>query len=341
VTDRLWEQPGNEAQMQRRRGVGLRMAVAVAVAAWLPQTCGGEERGVKFDPASLKPFTAGEAYLGKYETGLYPGGKNEIPEAHRKAGLRVAAAIRPLNPGGVPDDQEGRVLALVLGHSNCSMYFRAFEAHLRSKAEELHPRFALINAAVGGQQLPEIRQLRGPVWAKAEQLLARGGHSAKQVQVLFLHTTWHGAGNARGTPPGPFPATMQEMERSLGLVLEHCVKTYPNLRIAYLTCDGLRHFTRFEPHVWREAFAFKWLIEKQIQGDEGAAFEDKADTPRRLPWLQWGPYIWDNTWDRSYFTDGVHPAPKALDIFVRRYWDFLKADPVARPWLLKPSPATP
>jgi hypothetical protein len=290
----------------------------------------------EFDPATLKPFTVGEPYLGQHATGLYPGGKNDIPEAHQRAGLRVAAAIRPLGPDGQPDDEKGRILALVLGHSNCAMYFGAFGRHLKAHAAELHPRFELVNAAVGGQQLPQIRQFKGGVWDKAAKMLAGPSHTPKQVQVLFLHTTWHGAGNF-GMPPGPFPGTMQQMERALAEVLEHCLEAYPNLRLAYLTCDGLRHFTRFEPHVWQEAFAFKWLIEKQIKGEESTAFEDKEGRPRRLPWLQWGPYIWDNTWDRSYFVrDGVHPGEKALDLFVRKYWDFLKADPVARPWLLKP-----
>jgi len=74
-----------------------------------------------FDPATLKPFTEGALYLGKYETGLYPGGKNEIPQAHQQAGLRVARAIRPLDPVGEPDEPNGRILAVVLGHSNCSI----------------------------------------------------------------------------------------------------------------------------------------------------------------------------------------------------------------------------
>jgi len=288
-----------------------------------------------FDPATLKPFTEGAPYLGKYETGLYPGGKNEIPEAHRQAGLRVAKAVRPLDPAGEPDDQSGRILAVVLGHSNCSMYFGALQRFLATKSDEWNPHFRMLNAAVGGQQLPQIRELKGPVWDKAQRLVEQAGAYPKQVQVVFLHTTWHGAGNRPGVPPGPFPETMQQMQRDLARVLGHCVEVWPNLRIAYLTCDGFRHFTGFEPHVWQEAFAFKWLIESQIKGEAGTAFEDKPGQPRRLPWLQWGPYIWDNAWDRSYFTDGVHPAPKALDIFVRKYWEFLKADPVARPWFFR------
>ena len=39
------------------------------------------------------------------------------------------------------------------------------------------------------------------------------------------------------------------MQADLAKVLEHCVTLYPNLKIAYLTCDGFRHYTGFEPHV--------------------------------------------------------------------------------------------
>ena len=288
-----------------------------------------------FDPATLKPFTDGAKYLEKYETGLYPGGKNEIPAEHRKAGVRVAAAIVPLDVDGKPDPANGKVLALVMGHSNCRMYFDALQQHLKQHADELNPRFEMLNAAVGGQQLPEIRALRGRVWDLATQLLSRPGYSPKQVQVLFLHTTYHGANNGSHRPPGPFPETMQQMQKDLATVLAHCIQIYPNLKVAYLTCDGFRHFTGFEPHVWQEAFAFKWLVESQIKGDEHAAFEDKPGRPRVSPWLEWGPYIWDNTWDRSWFTDGVHPAPKARDVFVNKYWRLLAADPVAAPWLWK------
>jgi hypothetical protein len=126
---------------------------------------------------------------------------------------------------------------------------------------------------------------------------------------------------------------MVRMKEDLAKVPQHVLTVYPNVKLAYLTCDGFRHFTGFEPHVWREAFAFKWLIQEQIQGAEAAAFEGEK---RRLPWLQWGPYVWDNAWGRDFFTDGVHPAPKAQEIFVQKYWDFLRKDPVAAPWLFRP-----
>ena len=296
-----------------------------------PQPPRTMEARSNFDPTTLVPFTKCTPYLGKYETGLYPGAKNEMPPAHRRAGERIAAAIRPLDADGKPNDRNGRILALVFGHSNCSMYFRAFEQELRQRAKELHPRFEMLNAAVGGQQLPEISQLQGRVWDRATQLLDRPGYSAQQVQVLFLHTTYPGASNRAGRP-AVFPERMQEMRRDLTKVLGHCLKCYPNLKIAYLTADGFRHFTGFEPHVWQEAFGIKWLIESQIRGEAGAAFEGAA---RKLPWLCWGPYIWDNTWDRRMFTDGVHPGQQAQAIFVEKYWNHLRADSVAKPWMMK------
>ncbi len=301
---------------------------AAALACLLAQA--GPQNG--FDPGTLKPFDAGAPYQG-LETGLYPGAKNEMPEAHRKAGERIAAALRPLDKDGKPDEAGGRILALVMGHSNCSMYFGALGRRLAERAAELHPRFELLNAAVGGQQLPQLVRLQGPVWDKAQTLAAREGYAPAQVQVLFLHTTWHGANNRGQAPPGPFPETLKQMQKDMVTVIGHVLKLYPNVRIAYITADGFRHFTNFEPHVWREAFAMKWLIESQIKGEAGTAFEGEK---RGLPWLAWGPYIWDNSWGRDSFTDGVHPARKSLDIFVEKYWNHLATDSVSRAWLARP-----
>jgi hypothetical protein len=282
-----------------------------------------------FDPSTLRPFTERATFMGTYETGLYPGGKNDMPAAHRKAGERVAATIRPLDVDGKPSP-EGKIIALTVGHSNCNMYFGALQKRLKQNAAQLHPRFELLNAAVGGQQLPEIVQLQGKVWDRQKQLLGAPGLSAQQVQVVFFHTTYHTWKNATNAAPRPFPQTMQKMEADMAKVLKHLVGLYPNLKIAYVTADGFRHFTGWEPHVWQEAFAIKWLVESQIRGDAGTAFEG-AD--RALPWLQWGPYIWDNRWGKEYFTDGVHPAPKALDIFVEKYWSHFVGDSVSRAWL--------
>ena len=36
-----------------------------------------------------------------------------------------------------------------------------------------------------------------------------------------------------------------------------------------------------------------------------------------------------------YFADSVHPGPKARAIFVQKYWDHFRNEPVARPWLMR------
>ena len=381
----LLRAPSMSQQGNPPNGPGNDPAVVPAPAA-APGAAAAPDSGPG-DPLTLPLFTEGKLYLGKHETGLYPGGGNEMPDAHRQAGLKLAATIQPLDASGKPDGESGKVVALVLGHSNAHDYFSTLQRHFQRHAGQLRKGFELLDAAGGGQQLPEIRPLKGPVWNKAAQLLARPGYSPRQVQVLFLHTTYHGAHNGGKRPPGPFPQTMQKMRQDLAAVLEHCARIYPDLKIAYLTCDGFRHYTGFEPHVWQEAFAVKWLIQDQIQGKRGDSTLSQPDagggdgsTPSdtaasspaderksgispsagsspsspsspsagsspsspssgRLPWLCWGPYIWDNTWDRSYFNDGVHPAAKSKEIFVAKYAKFLMTDPVAKAWLLPPQPA--
>ncbi len=89
------------------------LCAAVAMAMWPLR---GQERKLgaasptsTFDPSTLKRFTDGGLYLDKYEMGLYPGGKNDMPEAHRRAGERMAATIRPLDTSSRPDEREGRI----------------------------------------------------------------------------------------------------------------------------------------------------------------------------------------------------------------------------------------
>ena len=165
---------------------------------------GGEP---SFDPKELPLFTAGKVYLDQYETGLYPGAKSEIPAAHREAGLRMARTIRPLDGEGRPDDRGGRIVAVAKVHSNATLYFTAFQQVLKEHATDLNGQFVFVVGSVAGQQLPEILRLEGPVWEKSAKYIQRAGCTPKQVQVLFLHTTFNGPGNRLGmvTTPPPFP----------------------------------------------------------------------------------------------------------------------------------------
>lgn len=285
--------------------------------------------GGSFDPSTLKPFTDGSLYLGKYETGLYPGGKNEIPEKHRIAGEKIAATITPLNKEGKPDEKNGKIIGVSMGHSICRQFYDEFKVELKDKSGKINPKFIFFSCAISAQQLPQLAELKGPVWNKVKNTVKNEGYSPLQVQVLFLHTTYNSSNNAGGIP-APSPDAMVRMKNDLYKVLAHFNELYPNIKIAYLTCDGFRHFVGFEPHVWQEAFAFKWLIEDQINGKEGMDFEGSG---KKIPWLQWGPYFWDNKWDKTYFNDGVHPSEKGVKIFMDKLWKMLESDPKAKYWL--------
>ncbi|MCI0535128.1 MAG: hypothetical protein L0Z50_07860, partial [Verrucomicrobiales bacterium] len=280
-------------------------------------------------------------YRGEFETGLYPGGANEPPEAHRRAGERLARAIRPLDAAGRPGEANGRIVLLALGHSNGRYYFGALEDKLREHAAELHPRFTFINAAVPGGGIArrknwESEPVRSASWQRATELLARPGFSPAQVQVLWLIASDVPA-HPKSLRPETFPGKARELQQTLQLVIERCAREFPNLKLAFVMSEGLRHFSGVEPQVFEEGFAVKWLIERQINGAADTAFEGAQ---RRLPWLAWGPYFWDNTWDATYFLDGTHAAPKARAVFVSKAWQLLSTGSVTRPWFLNSNPKT-
>lgn len=298
--------------------------------------------GYNFDPSTLRPLTEHWQYRGQFETGLYPGGANELPEAHRKAGERLAASIRPLDTNGKPDEKNGRILLLAVGHSNGRHYFGALEDKLRQHAAELHPRFEFINAAVPGAGLLRMKNWateppQSKSWQRAKELTSRPGCSPLQVQALLFIASDSQAHPKALLPQTQFPKPIEEMQRNLGTVLAHFAKDYPNLKIAFLMSDGLRHFSGVEPASYEEGFAVKWLIETQINHKPDTAFEGES---RKLPWLAWGPYIWDNSWDQSYFLDGTHAAPKARAVFVGKAWELLSTSSVARPRFLNSTTPT-
>ena len=88
----------------------------------------------------------------KFKLGLYPNGTNEIPEAHRKSGEKIAKSIVPLNKNGEKDIENGKIVALVVGHSNPRLYFDHFSKFLRTKIDKgiINPKFEIQNGSSGG-----------------------------------------------------------------------------------------------------------------------------------------------------------------------------------------------
>ncbi len=124
---------------------------------------------------------------------------------------------------------------------------------------------------------------------------------------------------------------------------------YPNLRIAYLSSRIYAGYAvtplNPEPYAYETAFAVKWLIADQIAGKPELNFDSRRGNIRS-PWLAWGPYLWTDgvkgrkdglVWRREDLgEDGTHPSPSGRAKVARMLLDFLKSDPTARAWFLKP-----
>ncbi|MCZ7648949.1 MAG: hypothetical protein M5U26_27445 [Planctomycetota bacterium] len=283
---------------------------------------------------ALKPFPEQGVYErdGKrYECGLYPGGKNEMPEAHRKAGERLAAQIVPLSPAGQPDPN-GRIALLAAGHSNPREYFGAYAPFIAAEVQKgaLHPKVALASICKGGKMCQD--------WAKECRAQTPAG-GPKETQVLFLLTSYHNASRGATEKKQPealkmnFEARTQAMKEDLKVIVQAFAKTYPQLKLAYLGCDTWRGNSGLEPMVWEEAFAFKALIEEQLKGDPELAFEGPN---RKAPWLAWGGYIWEHNPPKDRFAaDGVHPSGSGKAFAYGRWHELLTKDSTAAPWFLK------
>jgi hypothetical protein len=281
----------------------------------------------------LKPVTDGGFYLKdgkKYECGLYPGGKNDIPEKHRAAGERISASIVPLNASGTPD-RNGTVMIATVGHSNPQTYFGGFTKQLKAGMQrgEFNSKLMLSNCCYSGRMCQD--------WA---ELCATGDLKVpKSTQVLFLLTSYHGSSRAwtdnkwpdlkKMTSEQRINAMKADLKRILHGLIKHC----PELKIAYLGSDTWRGNTGLEPEVYEEAFAFKSLIADQINGDKDLAFDGPA---RKAPWLCWGAYIWQNSPSKDLFVaDGVHPSEAGCQFVVDRWFKSLQANSTTKSWLLQ------
>ena len=82
---------------------------------------------------------------------------NSMPREHRKVGEQIADTIVPLDEMGKANPKDGRIGAIVIGHSNTGIYFRTLSAQLVDKKEKIpanesaaDPRFMIVSACRQG-----------------------------------------------------------------------------------------------------------------------------------------------------------------------------------------------
>jgi hypothetical protein len=308
------------------------------------ETTNAEEKS----SVGLKPLTemtAEDRYKGE-DGGLYGGGKNEPPEAHRAAAIAEGKRITPLDEQGRPT-KEGKIVLLSVGMSNTAGEFMTFK-EMADRDPVKSPQVVIVNGAVGGAGAKSWAMGADGPWSTLAGRLKEANVSAQQVQIIWIK-------HAEAMPdPDQMPL---EYAKNLKGWLASIVRTlkarYPNVRIVYLSsriyggynAAGLRRVNP-EPFAYESAFSVRWLIQEQIKGDAGLNY-DPMKGKVVAPVLLWGPYLWADgikprkedglVWERQDFEkDGVHPtgkdgARKVAEQLLR----FFKNDALARTWFVK------
>jgi hypothetical protein len=271
--------------------------------------------------------------------GLYGKGQNEPPAALAAAAKTQTAKIVPLNAQGSPSP-EGKIVLLSIGMSNTTMEFSSFlqAAHADpSKSQKL----VIVDGAQGGQTAERIANPDNPFWGVIGQRLAMAGVTPQQVQVIWFK-------EANAGPRAGFPAEATKLKDDIIDDLNIAKKDYPNLRVAYLSSRIYAGYAvtplNPEPYAYESAFAVRWVIEGQMQGDPKLNY-DPAKGEVKSPLVLWGPYWWadgvkgrkeDNLiWNREDFgRDGTHPSASGRQKAAGLLLNFFKTDPFAKTWFI-------
>ena len=270
--------------------------------------------------------------------GLYPGGENTMPAAHREAGLKQASQIVPLDAEGRPSPS-GKIVLLSIGMSNTTMEYQTF-MKLAGAEKGLNPNLVLVDGAQGGQSALETSDPHGNYWKVADERIKAAGVTAKQVQAVWMF-------QVVVTPNRPFPLDARRLQNLMTDTLRVSQERFSSLKIAYLSsriyAGNAQVPQNPEPHSYESGFAPKWMIANQIDG----YLEYNYDPVRgavRFPWIAWGPYMWADgvkgrkdglKWTREDFgADGMHPSNSGREKVGRLLLEFLKSEPTAQPWFL-------
>jgi hypothetical protein len=295
------------------------------------------------DTSKLKPLTEmGNSLYERQFGGLYPGGKNERPEAHEAAGLRLAKQVIPLDSEG-NRAKDGKIVLLSVGMSNTSQISIGFQQALR-RAKGKNPHLAFVNGAQGGMTAEAIQSAesdRGKTyWDVVDRRLKEASLTRAQVQVAWIKQA--DAGPSEGFPE--YPRKLQKEQANIVCLLH---KRFPNLKLVYFSSRTYGGYatTRLnpEPYAYESGFGVKWLIEQQIKGDPDLNFDPKKG-PVKAPWLSWGPYLWANGTtkradgfysDKEDFAgDGTHHANAGVRKMGEQVLKFFESDSTTKSWFL-------
>jgi hypothetical protein len=297
-----------------------------------PPTGGRDSIGQK----PLTEMSADDRYEGQ-DGGLYGGGKNEPPEPHRKAARAALAAIEPLDAEGRPAEN-GTIGFISISMSNATQEFSVFK-RLADADPAKSSRVTIVDCAQGGQAMAEWVDPQARPWQEAARRLASAKVAPAQVQVAWIKL-------ANKVPRGDLNEHGKKLEKDTLAVIQNANSKFPNLRVAYLSSRIYGGYSTSplnpEPFAYESAFVVRWLIQRQIDGDQ-ALNHDAAGGAVRAPILLWGPYLWSDgvtprkgdglTYRREDLAaDGTHPSQTGRQKVAKLMLNFFKTDPLAKPW---------
>jgi len=308
--------------------------------------------------------------------GLYGGGRNEPPAAHRAAHLTESKKIVPRDARGEPS-ADGKIGFITIGFSNPSIESEDFIRNANADAQK-SSRVVLVNGCIGGRSavmwawdgadvLPQSEQerldramdvvhmpkgkrapsgLEKDTWPTLAKRIEAAGLSSQQVQVAWLKHV-----EANPKPFGEFPAHARQLQADITAILEIAKHHYPNLRIVYLSSRTFggwsgRESGSPEPFAYESGFGTRWVVQRQIAGDANLNF-DSARGEVKAPLVLWGPYLWARgdtprkldglTWTvNDVRADQLHPNESGCAKTTALLLNFFKTNEGTAPWFLKP-----
>lgn len=291
----------------------------------------------------LIPLTelGSDTYRGA-QGGLYPEGSNERPSDHEAAGIKIAQTIRPLTNDGSVDMENGKIGFLAIGMSNTSMEFETFASQI-DNIPQLNPALVMVDGAQNSKASQFVANPEDEYWTVLGERLDAANLTDTQVQIVWLK-------EARARTHLPFPLDAQLLKADLREIIELLSQRFPNLKIVYLSSRTYGGYATIdlnpEPYAYQSAFAVKWLIEDQLEGDVRLNYDPDKGTVY-APWLSWGPYLWADglaaehealIWEQSDFSyDGTHPSPSGQAKVAGLLYHFLRTDKTAVAWFLSPN----
>jgi hypothetical protein len=158
---------------------------------------------------------------------------------------------------------------------------------LLQRNPQINPQLTAVNGAQLGRTADRWTAAETDVWLYVDNALNQADLTPAQVQVVWLKQTLrHG---------GEFPEKAEELQSHLMTLVQALKTRFPNLKIVYLSSRTRSYLYEQglspEPAAFETAFAVKWLIEQQINGDPALNF-DPAKGEVMAPYLSWGPYLW-------------------------------------------------